>query len=234
MTKSLLSIFLLASTLTSVQVFADEVNFVPIPEESINLGSQLNIPLALDHPNNSIQFLVNPGDLANAVSSGDIVFKIEGTTLRIGVPTYAQSFSHQKITLLAKDASGNSIASTDLYLSVKPVFVITVTDAPAPNPHPENPFVFDSDPALTYFKAQPGGLQLVFRNNASQAFMIHGSGAIQHAQEMTPPGKTYLPAAIKPDAGNDLKGYYTFHSIYVPSRNVIFNATQIPVGGTPR
>jgi hypothetical protein len=228
MMKLSLSLFLLASSLISVQGFADEVHFAPISEQTLNLGSQISVPVVIDSQAQSIQLSIHPAELTDEVASGDMILKADGLDLRIGVPTFAQSFSHKKIILEAKDAHGNSLGSTDLYLSVKPIFVVTVTDAPIPNTHPEYPFVFDSDPSLTYFKAQPNGLQLVFKNNASQAFMIHGSGAIEHAQAMTAPGESYLPALIKPGDGSDLKGYYTFHNIYNPSRNAIFNATQIP------
>ena len=220
-------ILLALSLLFALPVFAGDL------EANLNLGSSLTLPLDFGASASSgMQLSIEPGDLADSVKAGDILFRTNATlaTINIQTKTSAPSFQHKKFVVQAKDPRGNVLGSQVVDVSVAPIFVVTVTDAAGSPPSTilAPRFDFDSDPNTEYFRSHENGLQLIFKNNASQSFTIHGSGVIQHAMASTPPGQNYEPALILPSAGENSKGYYTFHGIYTPSRNAIFNATQIP------
>jgi hypothetical protein len=85
---------------------------------------------------------------------------------------------------------------------------------------------FDTPTDTAYLRAHAEGLQVEFHNDTQDTFLIHGSDAIQHGMKAIGPGEVYQPPKIMGTPA-DLKGGYTLHEIYRPSRDAVFNASRI-------
>src|SRR5581483_1716658 len=81
---------------------------------------------------------------------------------------------------------------------------------------------FDTPTETAYLRAHAEGLQVEFHNDTKDTFIIHGSDAIQHGMKAIGPGEVYQPPKIMGTPA-DLKGGYTLHEIYRPSRDAVFN-----------
>lgn len=206
-----------------------------VDAQSIELGAKLEISVDVTADEaQSINFAIDSEDIAEQIQDGDISIQANpaqvslaaGETkeikLEIQTKTSAPDFSAKKFGLVAKSEKGSPLASTDISLSVLPLYRVSILDG-----SDADPFEFDSQAGTSYFRSHANGLQFVFRNLSTKPVIIHGSGVIKH-QGFTPlqHGDAYQPPLIMPSAGADQPGYYTIHGVYHPDRSVVVNATK--------
>jgi hypothetical protein len=219
-------------------------SFAPVADQTINLGAKIefSVQITAAGDSESTSFAILPEEIADQMTNQDIVVRpeisqlslVQGETqavkFEIQTKTSALSVSGKKFAIQAKDAQGDILASTEVSLTVAPVYIVNVIDGPNGGTDPANPFDFDSQTSTAYFRPQTNGLQFIFHNLSEKPFIIHGQGAIPHQGFDSPSahGESYQPALILPGAGADLAGSYTIHGIYQPNRSVVVNASQIP------
>lgn len=222
-----------------------------VSDQSIGLGAKLEVAIEVTADQaQTINFAIDSEDLADSIQNGDISLQTnppqislaDGETkevkLVIQTKTSAPSFNAKKFGLLVKSEKGSLLTSTDVALKVLPLYVVTIIDGA----NADNPYDFDSQPGVSYFRPHDAGLQFVFKNLSKKHLspkpvIIHGSGVIKHQDLFNAQGQpnglnygdVYQPEpAIAATAGDNLPGYYTIHDVYHPDRSVVVNAKTIP------
>jgi hypothetical protein len=225
------------------------LNISAIAAVMISLGTTTSVDVTIQGDQGTVDLAVDSTALTQD-KDHDVSFTVTpsrvnltgGTAqakLTIKARTSAPSFTGGKFALVAR--SGGTETHADVPLTVQPVYVVNVVQkkegkcADNRNVTDRVSWIcdFDSPAETVYFRKHDPSLQVIFHNATNDTLIIHGSDAIEHMPfSMAPlaPGKEYKPPAIKgaPSDPSNLKGSYTLHEIYRPSRDAVFNAETIP------
>jgi hypothetical protein len=239
---SFVTVALAMGTSGRAQALDGNIHLSEIDSQSIGLGAKLEITVEVTADEaSSVNLAIDSEDLAEQIQNGDISIQSNPPQISLGAgetkevkleiqtKTTAPSFNGKKFGFLVKSDKGSTLTSSDISLTVLPLYVVTIIDGA----DSENPYDFDSQPGISYFRPHANGLQFVFKNmstknlDPSKPVIIHGNGVIQH-QEGKPlqHGDVYQPQVVHSSIGSDMPGYYTIHGVYHPDRSVVVNATK--------
>jgi hypothetical protein len=220
--------------------WAAPLAIAPVLPISLGLGARQTVELTVSGASGEVELAVDESPLREKDPERDV--RVELAPKRLSLPgratltieTRASSPSFLGGRFAVKARSATETAALEVAVTVEPRYVVRilqrreglceankrVTDSRS--------WVcdFDSPAETVYFRPHAAGLTVEFRNETQDRFFVHGSGAIPHMMEALLPGKSYAPVIAGEPA--DLKGSYTFHEIYRPSRDAVFNATRIP------
>jgi hypothetical protein len=227
----------------TLETLDGNIHLGEINSQSIGLGAKLEISVEVTADEaSSVNLAIDSEDLAEQIQDGDISIQSNPPQISLGAgetkevkleiqtKTTAPSFDAKKFGLVVKSDKGSTLTSADISLTVLPLYVVTVIDGT----DSDNPYDFDSQPGISYFRPHAKGLQFVFKNMSvkklapSKPVIIHGDGVIQH-QDISKPlqhGEVYQPQVVHTSIGTDMPGYYTIHDVYHPDRSVVVNATK--------
>jgi len=239
---SFVTVGLALGTSGHAQTLDGNIHLGEIDSPSIGLGAKLEITVEVTADEaSSVNLAIDSEDLAEQIQDGDISIQSNPPQISLGAgetkevkleiqtKTTAPSFDAKKFGFVVKSDKGSTLTSADISLTVLPLYVVTVIDGT----DSDNPYDFDSQPGISYFRPHAKGLQFVFKDMSvknlapTKPVLIHGNGVIQH--QLGKPlqhGEVYQPQVVHTSIGTDMPGYYTIHDVYHPDRSVVVNATK--------